>query len=217
MLAIITAMQKEADVLLDLSSIQKSYILYGKKIYEGVYQNHRFTLCVCGVGKVNAAIGATLMIAQGAKTLLNLGVAGGLTPKAKIGTVLHIDKAVEFDFDLSAINHTPIGTLDEYRSPYLPLCGNSVFPHATLATADHFGCGGTDDSVIRAIQADVRDMEGAAVAHAAFAANVRCFSYKSISDNAGENSPAEYCENLKTALNSLQKLLPQIFTEVLNG
>ncbi len=214
MLTILIAMQKEADILLKGSEIIKSYFLYGKSVTEATYQGKPYRLIITGVGKTNAAAAAMLAIATGADILLNIGVAGGLTPKAKIGALLQIQQAVQFDFDLSPVNHTPVGTLDEYLSPYFPLAviGNS-FPYATLATADHFGCGG-DGEILQDLCADVRDMEGAAIAHVAFAAEIPCFMFKAISDSAGEESVLEYSENLAIALNSLKTALPQIFSEV---
>ena len=63
----------------------------------------------------------------------------------------------------------------------------------------------------------VEQMEGAAVAHISFAAGVPCYMFKSISDNAGEESVREYRENMQIALSALQKKMPAIFDEVCNG
>ena len=65
--------------------------------------------------------------------------------------------------------------------------------------------------------ADVRDIEGAAIAHAACAADVPVWAFKAISDNAGEKSIREYSENLQIALAALGEKLPDIFAEVNNG
>lgn len=91
---------------------------------------------------------------------MNIGVAGGITPRAKIGSLWQIDRAVQYDFDLSAINGTPVGTLDEYQTPYFPLRTGGKFPTATLATADSFASGQDDMALLDSLGADVRDMEG---------------------------------------------------------
>ena len=215
MLAIIAAMKKEADVLLGQSVTEPPRNLYGKEITYGKFKGVPYTLILSGVGKSNAAAAAMLALSLGANRIVNIGVAGGLPQKAKIGKILQICRAVQFDFDLSMINHTPVGTLDEYTSPYFPLeTRTTAFLPATLATADRFGCGHADDALLKALGADVRDMEGAAIAHIAFAAGVPCFAFKAISDNSGENSPREYSENLQTALSALSDALPDIFSEV---
>ena len=217
MLAVIAAMQKEADVLLSLSRTDRHAKCFGKEVYECNYNGRDYRLILSGVGKTNAAAAAMLAIASGADRVLNFGVAGGLTPQTKIGTFWQICRAVQYDFDLSKINGTQIGTLDEYQTPYFPLQTGGRFLSATLATADSFACGDDDMNLLKSLHADIRDMEGAAVAHIAFAAGVPCFMFKSISDNAREKSVREYRENLQIALFALQSNMPSIFNEVYNG
>ena len=216
MLYILAAMQKEADALLAKAEIRKEFTQFGKKLWEGEACGVPFTLIVTGVGKTNAAASAMLALARGADRLLNIGVAGGITPRAKIGSLWQIDHAVQYDFDLSAINGTPVGTLDEYQTPYLPLRTGGKFPTATLATADSFASGQDDMALLDSLGADVRDMEGAAIAHIAYAAGVPCTMFKSISDNAREESVREYRENMLIALGALSESLPKILEEA-NG
>lgn len=216
MLYILAAMQKEADALLAKAEIRKEFTQFGKKLWEGEACGVPFTLIVTGVGKTNAAASAMLAIARGADRLLNIGVAGGITPRAKIGSLWQIDRAVQYDFDLSTINGTPVGTLDEYQTPYFPLRTGGKFPTATLATADSFASGQDDMALLDSLGADVRDMEGAAIAHIAYAASVPCTMFKSISDNAREESVREYRENMLIALGALSESLPKILEEA-NG
>ena len=216
MLYILAAMQKEADALLAKAEIRKEFTQFGKKLWEGEACGVPFTLIVTGVGKTNAAASAMLAIARGADRLLNIGVAGGITPRAKIGSLWQIDRAVQYDFDLSTINGTPVGTLDEYQTPYLPLRTGGKFPTATLATADSFASGQDDMALLDSLGADVRDMEGAAIAHIAYAAGVPCTMFKSISDNAREESVREYRENMLIALGALSDNMREILEEA-NG
>ena len=216
MLYILAAMQKEADALLAKAEIRKEFTHFGKKLWEGEACGVPFTLIVTGVGKTNAAASAMLAIARGADRLLNIGVAGGITPRAKIGSLWQIDRAVQYDFDLSTINGTPVGTLDEYQTPYLPLRTGGKFPTATLATADSFASGQDDMALLDSLGADVRDMEGAAIAHIAYAAGVPCTMFKSISDNAREESVREYRENMLIALGALSDNIREILEEA-NG
>ena len=216
MLYILAAMQKEADALLARAEIRKEFTQFGKKLWEGEACGVPFTLIVTGVGKTNAAASAMLALARGADRLLNIGVAGGITPRAKIGSLWQIDRAVQYDFDLSTINGTPVGTLDEYQTPYLPLRTGGKFPTATLATADSFASGQDDMALLDSLGADVRDMEGAAIAHIAYAAGVPCTMFKSISDNAREESVREYRENMLIALGALSDNMRKILEEA-NG
>lgn len=217
MTAVIAAMQKEADVLLSAAEIKEEKTIYGRRAWRGSFAGTPFLLVLSGIGKSNAASAAMLCIALGADRLLNIGVAGGLTPKAPVGSVLQMERAAESDFDLSKINGTPVGTPNERDTPYFPLKSRkNAFVKGTLASADSFS-DGSDAAVLAALGADVRDMEGAAIAHAACAADVPVWAFKAISDNAGEKSIREYSENLQIALAALGEKLPNIFAEVNNG
>lgn len=217
MTAVIAAMQNEADVLLSAAEIKEEKTIYGRRAWRGSFAGTPFLLVLSGIGKSNAASAAMLCIALGADKLLNIGVAGGLTPKAPVGSVLQIERAAESDFDLSKINGTPVGTPNERDTPYFPLKNReNAFVKGTLASADSFS-DGSDAAVLAALGADVRDMEGAAIAHAACAAGVPVWAFKAISDNAGEKSIREYSENLKTALGALGEKLTDIFAEVNRG
>ena len=211
MLYILAALQKEADALIAQAADVGCREVFGKKIYTGKF-GEPFALVLTGVGKSNAAAGAMLALAEGADRLLNIGTAGALSPDLPVGSVVQIEKAVQSDVDLRAINGTCIGTLNEYDTPYFPLrCGGN-FPRGVLASADTFAAGGTDAE--RALGATVRDMEGAAIAHIAFAAGVPCYAFKSISDSAQKDSAREYAENERIALDALRKNMRAIFAEV---
>lgn len=218
MLGVIAAMQNEADVVLKHCTAVRRAQLFGRTVWHAELYNKDILLVLSGVGKTNAAASAMLALSQGADKLLNVGVAGGLAPQAKIGSVVRIARAVQSDFDLSVINGTSVGTLNEYETPYLPAADvkGARYAACTLASADHFGCG-TDREIEQALGAQVRDMEGAAIAHVADRAGVPWAMYKAISDNAGEDSPREYAENLALALDALSEALENILEEVCNG
>lgn len=218
MIATIIAMQSEAEILLKNANITKETSIFGKKVYEGVAYGKPFVLVVCGVGKVNAAIGATLALSRyEPSALLNFGVAGGLNPSTALCNVYRINKAVQFDFDLTQLNGGAIGTLDEYDENYLPLspvCND--LPARALATSDRFNDSAFDYELLtKTLGADIRDMEGGAIVQAGVAANVPVYSVKAISDVAGSGSTTEqFLKNKAEALCNLEKALPRIFAEI---
>ena len=147
-------------------------------------------LYLSGVGKVNAAIAAARALAAGADELVNVGLCGGFGAGMKIGDVYEVARAVEYDFDLSAINGTCIGQLNERTSPYFELSvrGDPRWPAKILATGDRFVDSDADLGIFRQLGAELRDMEGAAVAHVAEAAGVPCRELKCVSDVYGRGS-----------------------------
>lgn len=167
MITAIIAMESEAEILLKNATVTAEKTLLGKKTYEGEFHGKKFALVICGVGKVNAAVGTAAGItAYRPSSVLNFGVAGGLNEFAKLCEVYAINKAVQFDFDLTQLNGGKIGTLDEYTENYLPLSPlppvlSAAFPVRALATADRFNDSAADYALLtKELNADIRDMEG---------------------------------------------------------
>ena len=76
-IGIIVAMGKELQFMLPLLSNQRETVIAGNKFYTGSIGDHDVTLYQCGIGKVNAALGAYMMITHFEPQLvINSGVAG---------------------------------------------------------------------------------------------------------------------------------------------
>ena len=151
-------------------------------------------LYVSGVGKVNAAAAAQKAIDAGAEEILNCGVAGGLDPEMEVGDACEISQAVEYDFDLTLINGTRLGTHNERTTPFFDCRTTGKFPARILATGDRF----TNDE---------RDVENP------LALGATCRMLKCISDVHGKGAmTGQYKDNLAKALQSLAKALSSWLT-----
>lgn len=218
MIGAVIAMQSEADILLDEMKINSSLTVSGKTVHVGTAYGKQLAVCVCGVGKVNAALGAQLLVSKfDADKLLNFGVAGGLNAGTELCAVYQIGAAVQFDFDLTQLNGTKIGTLDEYSENYLKLSTlNLPFTLKSLGTSDRFNDSPADYKLLtEELNADIRDMEGAAIVQAAHKAQLPVYSVKAISDVAGSGSTTEqFLANKDKALKNLKAALPLIFKEL---
>lgn len=222
MITAIVAMESEAEILLKNATITAKKTLLGKNVYEGVFCGISFSLLLCGVGKANAALGAGAALSiYRPSALLNFGVAGGLNETTRLCEVYSIEKAVQFDFDLTQLNGGKIGTLDEYSENYLslsplPAALNPRFSSRALATADRFNDSAADYALLtKTLSADIRDMEGGAIVQAAKSAGVPVYSFKAISDVAGSGSTTDqYLKNRAAALENLEKALPGIFAAI---
>ena len=218
MIGVVIALQSEAEILLSQMKISRSLSVSGKNVHVGRAYGKDIALCIRGVGKVNAALGTQLLVSKfDAEKILNFGVAGGLNKNTKLCAVYQIVAAVQFDFDLVQLNGTKIGTLDEYKENYLNLNRfKAPLEKRKLGTADRFNDSPDDYKLLtEELQADIRDMEGAAIVQAAFAAELPVYSVKAISDVAGSGSTTEqYLANKDKALKNLQEKLPAIFEEL---
>ena len=167
-------------------------------------------LYVCGIGKVNAAMVTQKAIDEGATEIVNAGVCGGFDPAMEVGDVYEVARAVQYDFDLSDLNRTPAGQLDERTSPYFelkaPVPGD--MKGAVLGTGDRFRNGDDDLPLLKALGVTLRDMEGAAVAQVCEKNRVSCRLVKSVTNVHGKGSmTGQYERNLATALAALQRYL----------
>lgn len=218
MIGAVIAMQSEADILLDQMEIYRSLTVSGKNVHVGKAFGKDVAVCVCGVGKVNAALGAQLLVSKfDAEKLLNFGVAGGLNKSTELCAVYQIGEAVQFDFDLTQLNGGKIGTLDEYEENYLKLnLLKADLPLKKLGTSDRFNDSAEDYKLLTSeLDADIRDMEGAAIVQAAYAAELPVYSVKAISDVAGSGSTTEqFLANKDRALQNLKARLEEIFEEL---
>ena len=218
MIGAVIAMQSEAEILLDEMDVSRSLTVSGKQIYVGKAYGKDVALCVCGVGKVNAALGTQLLVSKfDAEKILNFGVAGGLNKSVALCGVYQIEAATQFDFDLVQLNGTKIGTLNEYTESYLPLNAlRGDLQKKRLGTADRFNDSPEDYALLtKELGADIRDMEGGAIVQAAHAAELPVYAVKAISDLAGSGSTTEqFLVNKNKALQNLKAALPAIFEEL---
>jgi adenosylhomocysteine nucleosidase len=93
--------------------------LGGLAVRSGRLDGHPVALTACGIGKVNAAIAATLLCAtHGCGALVLLGVAGGIDASLEVGDLVVADRVVDADYGRAT---------DEGRVRYRP--GAMPLPH----------------------------------------------------------------------------------------
>ena len=213
----IIAMDSEAEPIVSAMKIERKFPFCGKKIFLGKLYGESVGVVVCGVGKVNAAIGTQIAVDElGAEKIINVGVAGGLNDRVAVGDIYAISHAVQYDFDLTTVNGTEIGTLDECETNYLPLSTSKTFSLKKVATGDRFNDSKEDYKLLtEVLKADIRDMECGAVAQVCMHAKVKCYAFKIISDLAGSGSTVEqYRNNLKICFKRLSLELENILKSV---
>ena len=213
----VVAMKCEAEAVVHNLSETRRETLFGREVVHGALGGEETAVVVAGIGKSNAAAGAQLALSSlGATALLNVGVAGGLDPRLKVGDILRVVRTVQYDFDLSKINGTPVGTLDECKSPFYELPTPGSWMEATVATGDRFTDDMNDVAMLRErFGANVCEMELGAIAHTAFRAGVPLYAWKAISDVAGLGTQAgQYKTNLERCLAVLAREVPLFFAAV---
>lgn len=185
-------------------------------ITKGTLGNNNIVLIKSGVGKV-AASTSTQFIIDNYKPLyiINIGIAGSLSPSIKTGDIVIADKLVQHDFDITAFGN-PKGYIDNGIAPNKPTIFNSdkelvekfkkglelnqnkKIKLCTIATGDIFVNQEKQKQAIRdEFSAEVIDMESAAIAQTTQRNNVPLIVIRTISASEN-NSVSEYKQNKKT-------------------
>jgi adenosylhomocysteine nucleosidase len=129
MLAIISAMHEELSAVLALMPDERKQVVAGREFWVGHLHGHDVVAVLSRIGKVAAAITATLAIERfGATRIVFTGVAGGLAPGVNVGDIVVADSFIQHDLDASPV-------FPKYE---LPLYGISRLPtDAALRSALH--------------------------------------------------------------------------------
>ena len=159
------------------------------------------------MGKVNAALCAQILISEfGVTHLVNTGIAGSLCADLDIGDLVVSKDAIYHDFDISywgrAIGEVPgMGVVAFPADEAMIACAfdaaESVNPGHTrigrVASGDQFVCNKEKkEKIIADTSAQCTEMEGTAIAHAAYRNAVPFVILRAISDKADDSAEMDY-------------------------
>ena len=99
-IGIIGAMQEEVESLISSMENVKKKTKASMDFYEGRLWGNDTVVVMSGIGKVNMAVCAQILIDSfGVEKLINTGVAGGLYKDIEIGDIVISSDAVQHDMD----------------------------------------------------------------------------------------------------------------------
>lgn len=206
-LGIIGAMDIEVATLKEKMEDMTVTARAGMEFYDGVLAGLPAVVVQCGVGKVNAALCVqTLCDCFGVTALVNTGVAGSLCAELDIGDLVVSQDAMYHDFDCHSLKYAigqvpglPVLTFpaDEKLMAYAFAAAEIASPGHTrigrVASGDQFVCEkDAKDTIIRNTGAVCTEMEGAAIAHAAWRNGVPFVVIRAISDKADDSAKMDY-------------------------
>lgn len=207
-IGIIGAMEKEIVNLKEKISVVSVRNIIGLDYYIGTLHGNNVVLVRAGIGKVNAAICAQVLIDQFAvDAIINTGIAGAIEKDLKIGDVVISNDAVQHDFDTTVFGDEPgqITGVDEiYFKADDELIKRAYSAVQELGYTAHIGRVSSGDQFINTIEAKERiwkifkskccEMEGAAIAHTCYLNKIPFLVIRVISDNADEGN----CDNYES-------------------
>jgi adenosylhomocysteine nucleosidase len=188
---------------------QKEEITFGKRLfYKGKLEGTDVVLARCGVGKVNAALTVQMMVDKfGITDIINTGVAGSLNEKIDIGDIVLATNAVYHDMEAIAFGYErgQVPQMDVFEFPtskelidIAEEACKKVNPDVKVfkgrvASGDQFIADKeTKNCIVKYFSPLCVEMEGAAMAHAAYVNNINCLIIRAISDKADDSAEMDY-------------------------
>lgn len=202
-------MQIEADGIIALCENVKTTTHAKMKFTLGTLHGKDVCIVVCGVGKVNAAMCALMLIEKYKPNLvLNSGVAGSLSPIVGIGDIVVATKSVEHDMNGTALGDKqgeitfPDGNMmffecDKQASTLLAAICKEIpdtkVAQGIIASGDIFVSDRKQRFKINdRFGALACEMEGAAIGHVCVRCEVPYGIIRAISDDLDENKGVDF-------------------------
>lgn len=229
-IGIIGAMEEEVVLLKQAMQIEET-VDYAAMIFcKGKLCGRDVVIVRSGIGKVNASICAQILVDKfGVEVLINTGVAGSLDAAIDIGDMVISTDLVEHDMDVTALGD-PLGQvprMDTFSFPADPVlvekakaANEEVNPDiktftGRIVSGDQFvSSNEVKEKLVSNFQAKCAEMEGAAIAHAAYLNKISCVIIRAISDKADNSATMDYPTFEKKAIEHsvrlVQHLLPRI-------
>lgn len=226
MLGIIGAMEVEVESLKAMMDKAEVIKKAGMDFFQGIIEGKKVVVVKSGIGKVNAAICSQVLIDEfQVEAIINTGVAGSLNPDIRICDIVISTEAVEHDMDVSPLGY------DKGVIPDMPLScypadealrnlakdsvkaanlNISVF-EGKIVSGDQFIATTEKKKELREFfSGDCAEMEGAAVAHAAYLNEKPYLVIRAISDQADGEAEMDYPTFEKKAAENSVKLLVEM-------
>ena len=224
-IGIVVAMEEEKDAVYNLmedAELEESYEL---NFYKGKIQRKKCILVQSGVGKVNAARTTQILVDKyKVNRVINVGASASINPMLNIGDVLIGKNVVQHDFDITAFGHskgyiTGVGNSVECDSNLLEKINEIINEKkrdynvklGIVATGDVFCTEISMRDEIRAVfDADVVDMECAAIGQVCYLDNIPFNVIRGVSDTPNGNNAGTFDENLDLAAKRCSEILNEI-------
>lgn len=229
-IGIIGAMELEVAELKSKTEVKNVIEKAGMKFHEGILNGKDVVIVQCGIGKVNAGMCVQILADLfNVDAVINTGVAGSLRAEINIGDIVVSTDACEHDMDVTALGYEPgiipqmetsffqaDRTLAEQAKAVCAQVNPEIGVHeGRVVSGDQFiSDGDTKDRLIKLFNGSCAEMEGAAIAHAAFLNNIPYVVLRAISDKADGSAHMDYPEFERAAAAHCAKLVENLVTRI---
>jgi adenosylhomocysteine nucleosidase len=228
MIGIIAAMDEEIAYLVNRMQNKTEKTIANSQFFEGELEGKPVVLLKSGIGKVNAAMGTTIMMERYSPSLIiNTGSAGGFSPHLNVGDLVIADRVVHHDVDVTSFEYDygqvpglpPAFTaskevLDQTIQAVKELGMN--YEVGLIATGDSFM---EDESKVDFVREKfpemiAAEMEAAAIAQVSHQYDTPFVMIRALSDVAGKDSSITFDAFLKTAAKHASELIRRLLQSI---
>lgn len=208
MIGIIGAMHDEVELLQKEMQIEEIIEKAGMKFHKGELCGKKVVIVQSGIGKVNAALCAQILVdIFCVDILINTGIAGSLDAQIDIGDMVISTDAVQHDVDATTFGdpYGQVPNMDTFAFPadeklveLAKRVNEKVNPDiktftGRIVSGDQFiSSKEVKERLVNLFQGKCTEMEGAAIAHAAYLNKVSCVIIRAISDKADNSAEMDY-------------------------
>ena len=200
------------------------------EFYAGTLEGKNVVVVRSGIGKVNAAVCTQILIDDfDAEVGINTGIAGSLNADINIGDLVISTDLVHHDMNAVAFGY-PVGQIPQMetfsfksdealRKLAVQACRDvnpdiEVF-EGRIASGDQFVADqGVKDEIVKQFDAYAVEMEGAAIAQAAYLNNVPFLVVRAISDKADGSAEVDYPTFEAMAVEHCVKMTLRILNQI---
>ena len=230
MLGIIGAMDEEvAKIKEHMEQVEEKRIA-SMDFMKGTVNGHPVVVVRSGIGKVNAAM-CTQILADvyGVDAVINTGIAGSLNADINIGDIVLSTDALEHDMDAVAFGY-PVGQIprmdtlsfaadEKLRAVAKKTCERvnpevSVFEGRVVSGDQFISDKAKKEWLVENFAGYCTEMEGAAIAHAAYLNGIPFLIIRAISDKADDSASVDYPAFEAKAIEHSVKLLLALCEEL---
>jgi adenosylhomocysteine nucleosidase len=229
-IGIIGAMDEEVDILVQLMDVKETIEKASLKFYKGTLEGKDIVLVRCGIGKVNSALCAQILISEfDVNAVVNTGVAGALHSDLDVYDIVISTDAIQYDFDTTVFGHKK-GEIPRMESSTFVADERLVkaaFESSLKETTTHKIVKGRvvtgdmfisskelKDELVNEFDAYCGEMEGAAIAHVCCLNKVPFVIIRAMSDKADGTADVVYEEFVQDAAHNSKDIVLNMLKSV---
>ena len=227
-IGIIGAMEEEVNIIKGKLEEVKVRQIAGMDFHEGCLKGKPVVVVHSGIGKVNGAICTQILVdVYQINGVINTGVAGSLRNEIDIADIVLSTDALQHDMDATGFGYE-VGVIPRMKESVFPadpeliklaeeICRTQISGIGVhigrIVSGDQFiSDQSKKDWLVSTFEGYCTEMEGAAIAQAAYLNRIPFLIIRAISDKADHSAEMSYSEFEALAIQSTVKLLTELIT-----